>query len=59
MKAQEAKNLLQTQGLKVHFPVTAGIIRDRVIAWVKALDGVDLSLRARAGGGNRGGIRKR
>jgi len=37
--------LLQTQGLRVHFPVTAGIIRDKVIAWVKALDGVDLSLR--------------
>ncbi len=36
--------LLQTQGLRVHFPVTAGIIRDRVIARVKALDGVDLSL---------------
>ena len=36
--------LLQTQGLRVHFPVTAGIIRDRVVAKVKALDGVDLSL---------------
>jgi oligopeptide/dipeptide ABC transporter ATP-binding protein len=36
--------LLEARGLKVYFPVKAGIIRDRVIAWVKALDGVDLVL---------------
>lgn len=36
--------LIQLKGLKKYFPVTAGIIRDRVIAWVKALDGVDLNL---------------
>jgi len=44
MPQEDKDYLLQTQGLKVHFPVTAGVIRDRVIAWVKALDGVDLSL---------------
>jgi oligopeptide transport system ATP-binding protein len=36
--------LLQTRNLKVYFPVKAGIIRDRVIGWVRALDGVDLTL---------------
>jgi oligopeptide transport system ATP-binding protein len=46
MNPQENESpLLQTQGLRVHFPVTAGIIRDRVIARVKALDGVDLSFK--------------
>jgi oligopeptide transport system ATP-binding protein len=45
MPQEDKEYLLQTQGLKVHFPVTAGVIRDKVIAWVKALDGIDLSLR--------------
>ena len=36
--------LIQLKGLKKYFPVTAGIIRDRVVGWVKALDGVDLNL---------------
>jgi len=36
--------LLEARDLKMYFPVTAGIIRDRVIGWVKALDGVDLTL---------------
>ena len=39
--------LLEVCDLKVYFPVTAGIIRDRVIGWVKALDGVNLSLSRR------------
>jgi len=34
--------IIETRGLKVHFPITAGVIRDRVVARVKALDGVDL-----------------
>jgi len=37
--------LLQTRGLKVYFPLKAGIIRDRVIGWIKALDDVDITLR--------------
>ena len=45
MPQDDKEYLLQTQGLKVHFPVKAGVIRDKVIAWVKALDGIDLSLR--------------
>jgi len=36
--------LLQARNLKVHFPVKAGVIRDKVIGWVRALDGIDLSL---------------
>lgn len=36
--------LLKIQNLRKHFPVTTGIIFDRVIAQVKALDGVDLTL---------------
>lgn len=43
----DAAYLLQTKGLKKYFPVTAGVIRDRVIAWVKALDGIDLTLSRR------------
>jgi oligopeptide transport system ATP-binding protein len=39
--------LLQVRGLKKYFPFTAGIILDQVIGWIKALDGVDLSLKHR------------
>ncbi|MFH1489555.1 MAG: ABC transporter ATP-binding protein [Pseudomonadota bacterium] len=39
--------LLKVRDLKMYFPVTAGIIRDHVIGWVKALDGVNLSLNRR------------
>ena len=31
----------------MYFPITAGIIRDQVIGWVKALDGVSLTLSRR------------
>ena len=37
-------SLLQIRNLKMHFPVKAGIIFDRVIGWVKALDGIDLTI---------------
>lgn len=36
--------LIQVKGLKKYFPVTAGIIRDRAIGYVKALDGMYLDL---------------
>lgn len=36
--------LIQVQHLKKYFPVTRGLIRDRIIGWVKALDGIDLTL---------------
>jgi peptide/nickel transport system ATP-binding protein len=37
--------LLAVEGLKVHFPVRAGILRRRV-GWVRAVDGVSLTVRA-------------
>lgn len=46
MCEQGEGSLLQACGVKVYFPITTGIIRDRVVAWVKALDGVDLSMKA-------------
>ena len=36
--------LLELRNLKKHFPVTAGVF-SRVVGWVKALDGVDLTIR--------------
>jgi len=46
MCEKDEGSLLQACGVKVYFPVTTGIIRDRVVAWVKALDGIDLSIKA-------------
>ena len=37
--------LVQVQGLKVHFPITSGIVIERAVGAVKAVDGVDLELR--------------
>ena len=37
--------LVEVRGLKVHFPITKGIIFDRTIGYVYAVDGVDLSIR--------------
>ena len=44
-RAGEGSNaaLLEVQGLKVHFPIQKGVLR-RVVAHVKAVDGVDLSI---------------
>ena len=36
--------LLQTKNLKMHFPIRAGILQ-RTVGYVKAVDGVDLSVR--------------
>jgi oligopeptide transport system ATP-binding protein len=42
---QENKSpLLEVRGLKKQYPITAGLIFDRVIGWVKALDGVDIQI---------------
>src|SRR5512143_248280 len=38
---------LQIRNLKMHFPVKAGIIFDQVVGWVKALDGIDLTIHPR------------
>ncbi|MCW9078666.1 MAG: ABC transporter ATP-binding protein, partial [Gammaproteobacteria bacterium] len=35
--------LLDVQGLKVHFPIHKGVLR-RIVGYVKAVDGVDLSI---------------
>ncbi|MFP5220066.1 MAG: ABC transporter ATP-binding protein [Actinomycetes bacterium] len=36
--------LLQVRGLKVHFPITSGIVLDRQVGAVRAVDGVDLDV---------------
>jgi oligopeptide transport system ATP-binding protein len=35
---------LETRALKKYFPVTRGILFGKVAGWVKAVDGVDLSI---------------
>jgi len=37
--------LLDVSGLKVHFPIRSGIFFDRTVGHVKAVDGVDLTVR--------------
>jgi peptide/nickel transport system ATP-binding protein len=36
--------LLSVRDLEVHFPIKSGIFIDRVVGWVKAVDGVDLDV---------------
>ncbi|MEH1124715.1 ABC transporter ATP-binding protein [Micromonospora sp. CPCC 206061] len=36
--------LVEVHDLKVHFPISRGIIFDRVVGYVKAVDGVDLAV---------------
>jgi oligopeptide transport system ATP-binding protein len=45
MAAADAQPLLQVRGLRMHFPVTEGLIARRHIGDVKAVDCVDLSIR--------------
>ncbi len=40
----DERPLLQVNGLKVHFPIKQGIVLDRTIGHVRAVDGVDLEL---------------
>ena len=40
----EVEPLLRVEGLKMHFPVTEGIIMQRTVAHVKAVDGVSFSI---------------
>ncbi len=37
--------LLETRELKKHFPVSKGMIRSRVVGWIKAVDGVSIQMR--------------
>jgi oligopeptide/dipeptide ABC transporter ATP-binding protein len=41
------EGIVEARGIKKHFPVTKGIVRLRIDGWVKAVDGVDLSIRSR------------
>jgi oligopeptide transport system ATP-binding protein len=45
MAATDTQPLLQVRGLRMHFPVTEGLVARRHIGDVKAVDGVDLSIR--------------
>lgn len=46
MPSKERTPVVQLQQVKKYFPVTKGIIRDRIVGHVKALDGIDLELKA-------------
>ena len=43
--AANARPLLEVKGLRMHFPVTEGIVRRRRVGEVKAVDGVDFTIR--------------
>ncbi|MFZ2007333.1 MAG: ABC transporter ATP-binding protein [Stellaceae bacterium] len=43
--SSEAAPLVEVRGLKMHFPITEGIIARRKIGEVKAVDGVNLAIR--------------
>jgi oligopeptide transport system ATP-binding protein len=47
MEKTEFDYLLKIRNLKMYFPVKAGIILDHVVGWVKALDGIDLTIKQR------------
>ena len=36
--------ILEVRGLQMHFPITRGVIRQRLLGVVKAVDGIDLSI---------------
>ena len=40
----ETRPLLEVRGLHMHFPITEGIIINRKVGEVKAVDGVDVGL---------------
>jgi oligopeptide transport system ATP-binding protein len=43
--ANEATPLLQVKGLRMHFPITEGLIARRLVGEVKAIDGIDFNVR--------------
>src|SRR2546430_348504 len=44
MPAADTRPLLEVRGLRMHFPVTEGMIARRHVGDVKAVDGVDLTI---------------
>jgi oligopeptide transport system ATP-binding protein len=42
---RDASPLVEVRGLKMHFPITEGVVARRKIGEVKAVDGVDLTIR--------------
>jgi peptide/nickel transport system ATP-binding protein len=40
----ERSDLLEVTGLQVHFPIKRGIVMDRTVGYVRAVDGVDLTV---------------
>lgn len=36
--------ILETKGIRKYFPVTKGLVLSKVVGWIKAVDGVDLSI---------------
>jgi oligopeptide/dipeptide ABC transporter ATP-binding protein len=40
-----AEPLLRTEGVRVHFPITEGLIFERRVGWVRAVDGVSLDVK--------------
>src|SRR5437763_16384782 len=43
--AVDTKPLLEIRGLRMHFPVTEGIVTHRKVGEVKAVDGIDFTVR--------------
>ena len=43
--ASDADVLVDVRGLKVHYPITKGVVFDKVVGHVFAVDGVDLQIR--------------
>ena len=43
--AIDANPLLEVRGLQMHFPVTEGIVINRKVGEVKAVDGIDFTVR--------------
>ena len=43
--ASEARPLLEVKGLRMHFPITEGLVTRKVVGEVKAVDGIDFTVR--------------
>ena len=43
--ATHAPTLLEVRGLQKHFPITEGVLARRAVGMVRAVDGVDFTLR--------------